>query len=132
MSTPATAGHDLRALLTLLTRQESELHHAGLLTPPARLEALLHPEFFEVGKSGLRYSREQVQGYLGGLQQAPRALAWGHAVQLLGEGVALLSYRSRHEGTGQALDVERSSVWVHTEVGWQLRYHQGTPIAPAA
>ena len=39
-------------LLTHLQTLEVELHHPGVRTSRARLEALLHPDFHEVGRSG--------------------------------------------------------------------------------
>ena len=49
----------------------------------------------------------------------------------LAAGVALLTYRSAHVGSGKQLanHTLRSSLWVWTGVGWQLLYHQGTAAA---
>jgi len=50
-----------------------------------------------------------------------------------GHGVAQLTYWSAHEGPSHGLHRRtlRSSLWVETECGWQLRFHQGTPIDAA-
>jgi hypothetical protein len=47
--------------------------------------------------------------------------------------IALLTYRSAQVASGQTLvnHTLRSSLWVKTRGGWQLRYHQGTPAAEA-
>jgi len=113
-------------LLSMLTRLEAELHHPGIPASPERLEALLHPAFFEVGKSGLRYSRQQVVAYLSQLAEAPVVRVSNHEVYPLGADAALLTYACTHLGGSAPIEVLRSSVWRHTAVGWQLFYHQGT------
>lgn len=116
-------------LLRELRALESELHHPGAGCSRERLEALLHPGFHEVGRSGRRYSREVVIAHLASQPGQPDVVAADHAVHLLAEGCALLTYRSSHrapDGTGTLASL-RSSVWLRTAAGWQLFYHQGTP-----
>ncbi|MEI7444142.1 MAG: hypothetical protein WCK28_04560 [Burkholderiales bacterium] len=40
-------------LPSLLARLEAELHHPGATASRARLDALLHPDFHEVGPDGV-------------------------------------------------------------------------------
>jgi hypothetical protein len=49
----------------------------------------------------------------------------------LGSEIALLTYRSAHLLPDGSLTDHtlRSSLWSCSEVGWQLRFHQGTPAA---
>jgi hypothetical protein len=49
----------------------------------------------------------------------------------LGEDAALLTYRSdtTYSAIGVRLVAHRSSVWVRTDAGWKMRFHQGTPAA---
>lgn len=54
---------------------------------------------------------------------------------VLGDGVVLLTYVSAHVdevGNTQRQSLRssilRSCIWVRTEVGWQMRFHQGTPV----
>lgn len=117
-------------LLDELRSLEAELHHPGLPADIGRLEQLLHPDFHEVGRSGQRYTRATVVAFLAS-QATPTALAAsGHALHHLAEGCALLTYQSHHDaGPGRAPSLAlRSSVWLHTPAGWQLFYHQGTPV----
>lgn len=118
--------HDLLAHLQSL---EAELHHPGVRGSRHRLEELLHPEFHEVGRSGRRYSRETVIRHLAAQETQPQVVASEYAVRELADGVALLTYRSAHQEQDGTLSLRafRSSVWLKTEVGWQLLYHQGTP-----
>lgn len=113
-------------LLSMLIQLETELHHPGLPTSPQRLEDLLHPQFFEVGKSGLRYSRQQVVAYLSQLTEAPVVTASDYEVHPLGPDCVLLTYSSTHMDGRSTIDVLRSSIWQRTALGWQLFYHQGT------
>jgi len=84
-------------------------------------ERLLHPEFFEFGRSGRRWSRAEVLAELSGAGQTP-ARADVQAIELA-PGCWLLSWRSL--GLRPAW---RSSIWQHGTAGWQMRFHQATPI----
>jgi hypothetical protein len=118
-------------LLTELITLEAELHHAGRLCPRERLEQLLHPDFFEVGRSGLPYSRTVVLAYLASLTGVAPAQSHSHRLDRLGPDTALLTYRSERltPGGPPAEAALRSSVWRRGAAGWQLFYHQGTAAA---
>jgi hypothetical protein len=121
------------SLLQELQTLEVELHHPGVRCNRQRLEQLLHPEFGEVGRSGRRYNRETVINFLSAQESQPAVASEEFAVSELGPGVALLTYRSANVqlGTPTANHTFRSSVWLKTGAGWQLRYHQGTAAAEA-
>jgi hypothetical protein len=97
------------------------------------LEQLLHPDFDEVGRSGRSYNRDTIISFLSTQESQPVVASETFAVSELGPGVALLTYRSAHFESGKTLmhHTLRSSVWVKTGAGWQLRYHQGTAAADA-
>lgn len=119
------------ALVRQLQALEIELHHPGARCDRDRLEQLLHPQFHEVGRSGREYSRATVIEFLLGQSSQPSVQSERFLVAELGKGVALLTYRSAHvEPSGQLVNhTLRSSLWLHTSTGWQVRYHQGTPAA---
>ena len=121
----------MASLLNELQALEVELHHPGARCSRARLEELLHPEFHEVGRSGRAYDRETIVGYLAALEAHPVVASDAFALVELGPEAALLTYRSAHveQGKGLINHTLRSSVWVKSALGWQLRYHQGTPAA---
>lgn len=50
------------------------------------------------------------------------------AIRLLDENTAQITYISETENAGGRLLARRSSIWSKTSKGWQLRFHQGTPI----
>ena len=123
------------ALLDVLQRLECELHHPGVKLGGPRLQALLHPGFHEVGRSGLPYDRAAVVAFLAAQGQSaeplPDVVSDAFTVQALGADVALLTFRSAHrQADGRlARHTLRSSLWVKAGDAWQLRYHQGTPAA---
>lgn len=119
----------LQSLLSELQSLETELHHPGIHCLHARLEQLLHPDFHEVGRSGQPYNRETVLNFLHSLSVRPTVESTDFNVALLGDGIALLTFRStQYEPDGTPVNrALRASIWIQTATGWQLRYHQGTP-----
>jgi hypothetical protein len=122
--------------LDALVALEVELHRGAVRADRARLDALLHPDFVEFGRSGTVWTREAtLQEFADGGTFAPRITADRFALQRLDDTLALLTYRSAH------LDAQdrrhrftlRSSLWQRDAAGrWQLRFHQGTPTEDAS
>nr|WP_298123460.1 DUF4440 domain-containing protein [uncultured Pseudoxanthomonas sp.] len=116
-------------LLAELTALETELHHPGVTCSRERLERLLHPDFHEVGRSGTRYTRQVVIDFLADRSSPPSVIAYDHRLERLADDIVLLHFAS-HEiavhGPHRHAAL-RMSVWRRTKLGWQLRYHQGTP-----
>jgi len=109
------------ALLGELTNLEQKLTRRNRKT----MELLLHPDFVEFGRSGTRYTRADVLRMF--TDTVLPAIEY-HDVDLAvrAEGVALLTYFSADaDGIPHTL---RSSVWIHTELGWQMRFHQGKGV----
>ncbi|WP_346286842.1 nuclear transport factor 2 family protein [Zoogloea sp.] len=121
----------MNSLLALIQALEIELHHSGVRCDAARLGHVLHEDFHEIGRSGSRYDRATVMGFLAGLKEAPPAVSDDFVLQELAPGVVLLNYRSADVQPGGALSRHtlRSSIWVREGDRWQIRYHQGTPAA---
>lgn len=121
------------ALLATIQALEVELHHPGVRCDAQRLGKLLHPDFHEVGRSGRKYDRATVMRFLGEQTVSPPVISEHFALQQLGPGIVLLTYRSalrRPDATFENHTL-RSSIWVLQGVLWQLLYHQGTPAAEA-
>lgn len=115
----------------LLQRLEEELWREETRFDRARMEQLLAPDFFEFGRSGRRYRREDTLA----VPREPIFAALplpGFAVRLLAPDVALVTYQSAVTYDGQVQYGRRSSLWsrVPDGEGWALRFHQGTPTAP--
>lgn len=112
---------ELRALEESLWQAESRYDFEWM-------DSVLAPTFMEFGRSGRVYGRnDMLDGPVSGFQtQLPLP---NFAVRMLEDDVALVTYRSivRYEGGGP-LVANRSSVWRRHEGGWQLEFHQGTPV----
>ena len=113
-----------------LKRLEESLWLDETRGSPAYMDQLLAADFFEIGASGAPHDRSAclappaepitVQIPLPGF--SARELS-GDIVQ-----VTYVSVQRTAEGLARAL---RSSIWSRAGDGWQLRFHQGTPL-PAA
>lgn len=119
------------ALIGQLKSLEIELHRLETRQNSQRLELLLHPDFVEFARNGHCYSRSDILAEF----SAPGAALETVRVDRfelaeIATGIALLTYASAHQTpTGQLYrHTLRSSLWVETEKGWRLRFHQGTPI----
>jgi hypothetical protein len=116
-------------LLETLRKLEVEIHQIGTRRDRARLGALLHADFREVGRSGREYSREEVLSEFADISEYPSIESMGYRLYVWAPGVALLSYLSAHRDGAGGLShyTLRSSLWILVESGWQLAFHQGTP-----
>jgi uncharacterized protein (DUF952 family) len=90
-------------------------------------DRVLHPEFSAVDRFGGTYTKEDdfaaactVVGVEIPLER--------YRCQLVDEDVALVRYVSHERIDGGSRSTERTSIWVNTNDGWQLRFHQGTPL----
>lgn len=93
------------------------------------MERVLAPGFFEFGRSGRVYTREETLSAPGHEINARLPLR-NFKVTYVSEGVALVTYIS--EVQYETLEVgNRSSLWVLTADGWQLKFHQGTRVEKA-
>jgi hypothetical protein len=117
------------ALFEELKSVELELHKDETRRNRNRMEMLLHPDFVEFGRSGRRYSRADILNEFGPDSVLPAIHSERFRLVLLAEEVALLTYVSAHlDASGEVhRHTLRSSIWVRTQTGWQLRFHQGTP-----
>ena len=116
-------------ILQHLRGLEIELHQWPTRSNVSRLDALLHHSFIEFGCSGAVLSKVDVLERLPA-DSRPRRI-WSESFELskLADNVALLTYRSANADASGALSKHalRSSLWIRTPRGWQIRFHQGTP-----
>ena len=85
----------------------------------------LTDDFFEFGRSGREYEKEETIS--APMQEIKATLPLKQfKVDLIDTNVALVTYIS--EVQYDTLEIaNRSSIWVKTGTGWRLRFHQGTP-----
>jgi hypothetical protein len=102
---------------------EESLWRAETRYDAAHVAATFHPDFSEFGQSGAVWTRETIAvegGPIGVELPLPEL-----RVEPVADGVVLVHYVSRKlDGSGSA---NRTSLWLRTEDGWRLRFHQGTP-----
>lgn len=114
----------------IIIEQEQALFANDTRNSRTELERLLHPEFIEIGASGRRFNREQIIAELSQEQhQSSSIVGQRFSVNDISDSAKLLTYelfvedaqdpRSKHS--------RRSSLWVKTSEGWQIKFHQGTP-----
>jgi hypothetical protein len=116
MDTPSEA--EFRDLEESMWRAETRFDHAYL-------ERVLHPDFFEFGRSGRVWARQDTLTMEPGEIEAQFPLP-GFAVHPIDASTVLVTYTSavRHEAWDFA---NRSSIWVRDSGTWHLRFHQATP-----
>lgn len=91
------------------------------------MERTLAPDFFEFGRSGRVYRREDTLAIESQPIDARLPLANLEA-RLVSPDVALVTYISAVTYDSVEDIGNRSSIWSRTGSGWQLRFHQGTPV----
>jgi len=114
-----------------LQRLEEELWREETRFDRARGEELFAPDFFEFGRSGRYYRRDDTLA----AERAPiRAVLPlpEFAARLLAPDVAQVTYRSVVRYGDEVQYGRRSSLWTRVPdgEGWVLRFHQGTPTEP--
>jgi len=121
----------LANVLSELRDREPIFHRLELGTTRADFEAQTAPDFWEVGASGRRYSREVVWATLAERYADPGYAArdeWetsAFACRQVAPGTYLLTYvlRERERVT------RRLTVWQRSGAGWRILYHQGTLVS---
>ena len=129
--TPGLNDGDSDDLFSFVDAQPSDIEHVvalerSLLTDavradPSAVAALLHPDWYEIGRSGRLWTRPELLAAIGVLAEPVTV----DVVQVdrLGEDAILLSWRSQG-ADGSTL---RTSLWVRSGGDWVQRFHQGTP-----
>ena len=92
------------------------------------MERALAPDFFEYGRSGRTYMRQQSMAVP--RQTTDAILPLPHLkIRLIDKDTAQLTYDSAVTYDGVVEHAHRSSIWSRTSDGWVMRFHQGTPYA---
>jgi hypothetical protein len=118
---------ELEPILRELQRREPIFHHPEFGTTRRDYEAMTHPDFWEVGASGRRYSREFVLDTLESRLPDPDEDKWMTSDFLCRE-IAADNYLVTYTlAQGQRV-TRRATLWRLTATGWQALYHQGTIV----
>ena len=118
----------LLPILAELRRREPIFHTPEFGTTNADFERVMAPDYWEVGASGRRYSRDFIlQAFTDAPPVDAASAGWessGHALRRLGPDTYLLTYTLCQ---GERL-TRRATIWQSTAEGWRILYHQGTII----
>lgn len=117
----------LEAVLKELEHLEPLFHSAAPEATPAEFDAIVAPDFWEVGASGRRYSRDFSLKLLATRAREPSEEEWkctGYHVQEIAPGAYLLTYTLHQPGRV----TRRVTIWRKTGGRWLAVYHQGTPV----
>lgn len=121
----------LREILQELRSREPIFHRPEFGTTRADFVAMTGKDFWEVGASGRRYSREHILDVLEDRHQVASHLAledtWeatDFACRELGSDTYLLTYTLTQ---GQR-KTRRATVWRRLPEGWKILFHQGTVV----
>jgi len=119
----------LEPVLEELRRLEPIFHNRTFGLTAAEWERRTAPEFWEVGASGRRYSREFIlQLFAEKPPVEAEEAGWksgDFGIRQLGPGAMyLLTYTLDQAGR----ITRRATVWQKAEEGWRILYHQGTVV----
>ena len=113
---------------------ELELLAPSTRSNATRLRQLLHPEFLEIGRSGQRWTREDmIESFSAGDRQpAPETDEWDFTA--LTAHLVLVTYRIRVRATPNSRyrHSRHTAVWDTSSGQPRLRFHQGTPVLPSS
>ncbi len=107
--------------------REPIFHHPELGTTRADFENMMAADFWEVGASGRRYSRDAVVAELQKRYAGEYVDQWetrDFHCRRLAEDVYLLTY-TLLQGERKS---RRSTIWHNTATGWKIVFHQGTVV----
>ena len=93
------------------------------------MERALALDFFEYGRSGRTYTREQTLAVPRQPTNAVLPLP-NLKIRLIDEDTAQLTYGSAVTYDDIVEHARRSSIWTRTSDGWVMCFHQGTPFVP--
>jgi len=89
-----------------------------------KIEALLHPDFFELGSSGRVYDRQAIVEMMSG-EVSAGVIIRDFETRKVSKDTVLVTYRSIGQSGEEA---RRSSLWVKLDGNWRIQFHQGTRI----
>lgn len=120
---------DLLPILDELRRREPIFHTQEFGSTIADFERTMALDYWEVGASGRRYSRDFILNWLSEMPPVDAASAqWqcsDHALRRLGPDAYLMTYVLRQ---GERV-TRRATIWQSTADGWRILYHQGTVVS---
>jgi hypothetical protein len=119
---------ELAEVLEQLSAREPIFHRAKFGVSREDFERMTVEEFWEIGASGRRYSRNFVLDELEKRHAAGHEDVWEASefhCRRLAEDVFLLTYTLVQDGTRVT---RRSTIWLRISEDWKIVFHQGTVV----
>jgi hypothetical protein len=113
----------------ILTRLEEDMWREVMRFDRTFQEQRFAADFFEFGRSGRVYTREQMIRLDSQPIDAVLPLP-NLSIRQIDRHTAQVTYDSQVEYDSGVEYARRSSIWSRTESGWVMRFHQGTPYQP--
>ena len=120
---------ELLAVLEELKLREPIFHHPELGTTRRDYENMTDAEFWEVGASGRRYSRDFVLHTLENRAPDPQESKWLTRDFQCRE-IAADNYLITYTLFQGPRVTRRATLWRRSADGWKVLYHQGTIVQP--
>ncbi len=121
---------ELLDVLEQLRQREPIFHRPEFGSTRADFERMTEADFWEIGASGRRYSKQYVLDVLDARHRSPDEDAWETSdfhCRGLAANIYLLTYTLLQ---GQRR-TRRSTIWSHASGDWKIVFHQGTEVADA-
>ncbi|MGJ8527351.1 DUF4440 domain-containing protein [Maritalea sp.] len=112
-----------------LRKREEELWQTETRFDPKLMEQYFASDFFEFGRSGRTYTRDEMIFDPASTTEIKAKIPLENfSARYLSDEIVQVTYVSELDYDGEILRGNRSSIWSKTSIGWQLRFHQGTPV----
>ncbi|MGX1497867.1 hypothetical protein ACSSV1_002903 [Labrenzia sp. MBR-25] len=113
-----------------LTRLEESLWQAETRYDPVLMDRVFADDFFEFGRSGRVYTREDLILPASAAQPIDVRLPLPRLkFTVIDTHSVLVTYVSEvRRESGEIERANRSSIWSRQDGAWKLRFHQGTPF----
>ncbi len=119
---------ELASVLQELAAREPIFHHPEFGCSREDFERMTTLDFWEVGASGQRYSRQFVIDTLVERHAKPCEDVWETSdfqCRELASDLYLLTYTLVQD---RVRVTRRSTIWRRTDTGWKIAFHQGTMV----
>jgi hypothetical protein len=122
---------ELQAVLEELRQREPIFHQPRFGTTRRDFERMTDPNYWEVGASGRRYSRDFVLDTLESRQPDPEEASWVTR-DFQCRKIAADNYLITYTLSQGPRTTRRATLWRRCVDGWKILYHQGTMVEPSA
>ena len=112
---------ELNTLSKTIEQLELSLLEQVARQSSGHLDAIIHDDFIEFGKSGRIFNKQEIIDYLSS-EEIKKFTVSDFQIKLLSKDVVLATYKTAEEG----MTVLRSSVWKYKNDNWRMVFHQGT------